>query len=563
MTGPVRTATRARHTRGIARLLAAAVALGLVLAACGTSTDGGDGGGGAGGTTPAPSQADIVKDAAGTPETGGTLRVALEAETDGWDPSKNRWAPSAYIVASAIFDPLVVVDTNFEPKANLAESFTHNDTFTQWEVKLRPNVTFQDGEPLTAAWLDEWFGIVRKSTLTGAALTAIESSAVIDPLTVRVTMKQPWSAFPYIMASQGGYIPSPKMIASPEGSRNPVGTGAFTFKEWVTDKQLTVAKNPTYWRSGMPYLDGIEFKPITDSNARITALKAGDIDLFMAALADPIAQLTTEAQAGNIQLVHSQGDQDANFVMFNVSQPPFDDVRVRQALAYAIDRDTLRELSGTPSELGASSLYDSTSRWYTDPGEYYPYDLDKAKALIDAYKKDKGELRFTFGTTIDPEVQKSTTAITQMWQAAGAQVEPQTLEQTTYITNAVTGKFQAVIWRQFGASDPDSNYVWWIGANAVTPVFTLNAARNQDPQVDAALDKARTTLDQATRKQQYAIVQQRFKELVPYIWLSHVQWTMAASNQVRNIQHYPLPDGSESLGLVNGTFPMTAIWLDR
>jgi ABC-type transport system substrate-binding protein len=560
MSGLDRRGVPTRRTRGMLPLVAAVIALGLVLAGCATADD--PSGPTADGSTPSASSGNIVKESTGPPKMGGTLKVAVEADSDGWDPSKSRWAPSAYIVASSFYDPIVTIDEDSKPKPNLVESITPNSDFTQWEAKTRPGVTFHDGDPLTADWLNQWFGIIRNSPLTGPITKPVASSEVVDARTVRLTMKEPWSTFPYILASQGGYVPSPKTATTPEGARNPKGTGAFIFKDWVTDNQLRVERNASYWRSGLPYLDAIEFKPITDSQARIASLKTGDIDLMTTGLADPVAQVTAEAEAGNVQLVRSQGDEDVNVVMFNVRRAPFDDVRVRQALAYAIDRETLGAVSKTPPENEARSLYTKDSPWFVDTG-YYDYNPDKAKELIDAYEKDKGPLSFTFGTSSDPEVQKATTAIMQMWQAVGAEIESRNFEQTAFVTNAVTDNFQVQIWRQFGAPDPDPNAVWWLGENASTPLYKVNMTGNQDPQIDAALKKGRSTLDPTVRKAQYGIVQQRFKELVPYIWLSHVEWVMAANNRLRNIEHLELPDGSKSVGLINGTFPVIGIWIDE
>jgi peptide/nickel transport system substrate-binding protein len=562
MTVPIGVPTRQRRVRGALGVGAAIVALGLVLVGCASATD--PAAPISDGTAPAGPAANVVKESSGPPKMGGTLKVGLEADTDGWDPSKTTWAPSAYIVASSFYDPMVIIDQDLKPKPNLVESITPNSDFTQWDIKTRQGVTFHDGDPLTADWLNQWVGIIRSSVLLGPAARSVASSAVVDAQTVRLTMTAPWSTFPYILAAQAGYVPSPKTAAAQdgEGPRHPVGTGAFVFKEWVTDNHLLVERNAHYWRAGLPYLDAVDFRPISDTQARVASLKTGDVDLEMQSLADPVAQLTAEAESGTIQLVHSKGDQDVNMVLFNIRHPPFDDVRVRQALAYAIDRETLASVTNTAPSEEATSLFDKDSRWYLDTG-YYDYQPDKARELIDAYVKEKGPLTFTFGTSADNEVQKSTTAIMQMWEAVGAKVESQNFEQAAFVTNAVTDNFQVQIWRQFGSPDPDSNGTFWRGDNADTPLIKLNMSGNQDPQIDAALQKARTTLDQGVRKQQYDIVQQRFKELVPYIWLSHVSWVMGASNRVRNIEYLELPDGSKSVGLINGTFPVTGIWLDQ
>ena len=130
------------------------------------------------------------------------------------------------------------------------------------------------------------------------------------------------------------------------------------------------------------------------------------------------------------------------------------------------------------------------------------------------------------------------------------------------ISDAVTGKLQAVLWRQFGGDDPDGNYVWWTGKNA-RGMLALNASRLQDAQIDAALDRARATDDLEVRKQAYAELQRRQTELVPYIWLSHTQWVIGAANSVRNIGNKSLPDGQTARPFGGAVSRLTEVWLDK
>jgi peptide/nickel transport system substrate-binding protein len=130
------------------------------------------------------------------------------------------------------------------------------------------------------------------------------------------------------------------------------------------------------------------------------------------------------------------------------------------------------------------------------------------------------------------------------------------------ISDAVTGKLQAVLWRQFVGDDPDGNYVWWTGKNA-RGLLALNTARLQDSQIDAALDKARSTNDLAVRKQAYADLQRRQTELVPYLWLSHTQWVIGANNSVRNIGSQTLPEGQTARRFAGGVFRLTEVWLQK
>ena len=166
-----------------------------------------------------------------------------------------------------------------------------------------------------------------------------------------------------------------------------------------------------------------------------------------------------------------------------------------------------------------------------------------------------------FGTTTDPVTEQAVQAIQSMWQAAGITTTIQGFEQSAFIANAVTGKFTAQIWRQFGAQDPDANYTWFYGPNAVGGL-TLNMARLQDPTIDTALNAQRATPDDNTRKQAWATIQQQQTNDLPYLWLSHVRWALAAGNNVRGLDGGTLPDGSASMGFNQGVIRVTQMWMD-
>jgi ABC-type transport system substrate-binding protein len=505
---------------------------------------------------------DVVKPASTqTPKNGGTLVYGLEAETDGWNPTVNRWANSGTQIALAIYDPLVVLDKDLNWKPYLAESITSNTDFTQWTVKLRANIKFHDGEDLTADALVKSFNAFKASPLTGAAAAPVQSATKVDNLSVLFTMTQPWATWPFGLTGQAGVVPAPKQLdADPAtASNDPIGTGPFVFKSWQRDDKLVATKNPNYWRPGLPYLDEIDFKPIPDDTSRYNSLKSGDINLMVTSAEPTIGKLLPDGKAGSIQVTRSVGNNDVTLVLLNVQKPPLDNLKVRQAMAYALDKRALDDISSTDPSLEANTVYQPESKWYTPAPDYPSFDLDKAKSLVQSVGSP---VSFTMTSTTDPDTLRVAQAEAQMWQAAGMQVQVNTIDQATLIGNAVSGNYQAQVWRQFGAADPDLNYVWWIGANAAGPL-ALNMARNVDQQTDDALNAGRATTDFNTRKAAYAKVQQRQTDLLPYLWLSHLRWTLGASNNVRGLQGMPLPDNQGmSSGLVGGVIPVTAMWID-
>jgi peptide/nickel transport system substrate-binding protein len=209
----------------------------------------------------------------------------------------------------------------------------------------------------------------------------------------------------------------------------------------------------------------------------------------------------------------------------------------------------------------ANSQFTKNSPWYSDSG-FTTNDVAKGKALIDQVKAEKGPITISLGTTPVPANTNTTALIKQQWEACGVTVNTTTSEQSKFVSDAVTGNYTVNLWRQFAASDPDGDFVWWTGKNATGPL-TLNIARLNDPQINAALDKARASNDPAVRKQAYADLQKRQTELAPYIWLAHTQWAIGASKSIRNITNQTLPDGQAALPFQRGEVRLTQTWIEN
>ncbi|MGZ4757716.1 MAG: ABC transporter substrate-binding protein, partial [Acidimicrobiales bacterium] len=214
----------------------------------------------------------------------------------------------------------------------------------------------------------------------------------------------------------------------------------------------------------------------------------------------------------------------------------------------------------TDPSLEADGMFATDSKWYAQT-DYPHYDLEKAKQLVQDYEAEKGPIKFELGSTTDPIVITSAQLLQSQFGEAGMDVTVKQLDQTAYISNAVTGDYVAQMWRQFGAPDPDGDYVWFIGANA-TQTLALNMARNQDAQLDAALNTQRASKDLATRQAAWKTVQERMTADLPYLWLSHQPWVMAADNSIRGLDGGTMPDGTQSAGLIGGVMRLTQMWLD-
>lgn len=245
-----------------ARRLVAATLLAALVAACGgndpnasTTTQPGV----TTGETTATTEAPVLTNAPTTtnpevkPVSGGSLIVGIDDDPTGFNPTADPWAAGGHNVARTIFDTLATYDAGGKVVPYLAEAITANADATVWTITLRSGITFHDGTPFDAAAVKANFDANKNSPQYGSQLALLTETKVVDPLTVELVMNQAWATFPNVLTgdvgSQIGYMAAPSMLAAPDGGLKPVGTGPFSFVEWVQDDHLTVRATT---RTGRP-----------------------------------------------------------------------------------------------------------------------------------------------------------------------------------------------------------------------------------------------------------------------------------------------------------------------
>jgi peptide/nickel transport system substrate-binding protein len=542
-----RRAFLARGATGAAALGLAGVGLPALLEGCGSSTP----------SAPRLSSTPGVSTA--TPKRGGSITVGLNSEIDGFLPSASHFDNSGLTYANTIFDTLTVVAADGSAKPYLAQSVTPNPDMTVWTITLRPGVTFHDGSPLNADVLKANFDSLQSSALTGPAFNgAVANFVKVSDLAVAVNCVEPIVAFPHYLSTQLGYVIGMAQLES-ASSTKPIGTGPFSLQSWVPNDHFTATRNPHYWRSGFPYLDSITYKPIVIDESRENSLTSRTIDMMVSH--DPNAIKDLHASASFQQVLNpSVGQGDMDFIILNTAADPTDDLLVRQALAYATDVDELVKLFGAGVAKPNLSLFPPGSPYRADDNGYPTYNLAKAKELVaQAAPNHGGKIELALATVTDPRLLNEIQALASMWGLAGIQTTVSTVEQVTFIDNLVTGKFQAYTDEQFGASDPDLNYVW-MSPTTANGLIALNFSRNKDDALEAALQKGRTMSDPTERIQAYQEVDKRLSADLPYLWASLATWSLTGSNEVINFNNLTLPDGSRALGFANGVYDPTSTW---
>ncbi|MEZ5143688.1 MAG: ABC transporter substrate-binding protein [Acidimicrobiales bacterium] len=502
----------------------------------------------------------------GPVQRGGELAVGLAAETNGWDPTQGQWSPSAYLVANAVFDPLVVFDEQAQPQPYLAQAVTPNADFTSWRIDLRPGVEFHDGTPLDGAAVARDLDLARTSGVTSLVLRDVTSVVADGPLAVRVTTSRPFSTLPLVLAGQPGYMASPAQLADKEGgSRHPVGTGPFRFVDWTPDQSLRVERNPRYWREGLPYLDGIDFRIITDGKTRVTALQSGQLGALEATTPDTILQVQKLASDGASQ-VYTDADRETDEIVItlNTSTAPFDRPTARQAVAAALDREAISAANGGAFPAAWGPLAPSSPA-YLSPEEsgYPPPDPNRARQLADTYQQEAGQpLRFSLQLPPDPSFSSAGQLVQAQLASAGIEMSLEPVEQTVLINNVLGGRYQASGFALFSTPTLDRAYPFVAGDVPPTGL-SLNIARYTDPELTAAMDAARATADPAKQAEAYRTVQRRFAEDLQILFFAHRLRGIAYGNRVHGLRDTTVPgtDITAYAGVYTTPF-FTAAWVE-
>lgn len=346
---------------------------------------------------------------------GGTLRVAIPYNPGAIDPMTGRNLTD-FDTLYAVFDALI----DFEPttlnlKPGLAKSwkFTAPKTLV---LELVDGVKFHDGTPFNGDAVKfnlERYKSDQRSNVK-ADLSTLESVEVNSPTQVTLKLNRPNSGMPNILTNRVGLMVSPKSIKDAPGGnvdRTPVGTGPFKFVNWQDNNSVSVVRNPDYWQKGLPYLDGINFRIINELNTAVRAVVAGEADL---AINLQPAQKAVADRSPNVVATASP-----SLVLFgaflNYGKPPLDDVRVRQALNYAINRDEINKIAAVGLGQPSSAILPK-EHWACDAAtqNYYNYDPERAKKLLaDAGHANGVEIE-TFGWSDQLAMQRQEIIISQL-----------------------------------------------------------------------------------------------------------------------------------------------------
>jgi len=478
------------------------------------------------------------------------LVVGQIAEPKSLDPHAVT-AVNDFRILVNLYDGLVrYKDGTLEVEPSLAESWTISGDGKTYTFKLREGVKFHDGSDFNAEAVKFNFDRMLKEDHpyhdTGPFplsffFSTVEEVIAEDPRTVTFKLSAPYAPFLSNLAYPTGLIVSPEAVRQhgADFGRNPSGTGAYRFAEWDANAKMVAVKNEAYW-DGAPDLEAVIYRPITDANTRIAEMLSGGLDVMVEVPPDSLQQFK---QDENFSVLEQAGPH-VWFLILNTREAPFDSKAARQAANYAINKTALVDniLQGT-AEVAAGPTPPAFAWAYNETLEPYPYDPEKAKALL-AEAGYAGE-EITFFVTeggsgmLDPVAMG--TAIQADLEAVGMNVKIETYEWNTFLGKVNPGlEGQAAMAEMaWMTNDPDTLPFLALRTEAMPENGGFNSGYYSNPKVDELLEKARQVTDQSERAALYKEMQEIVQDDAPWVFVANWKQNAVTKASVEDFKLQP------------------------
>ncbi len=478
------------------------------------------------------------------------LHVSMYADITGLDPHDTTDTLS-YSIQSGIFERLFQFDSQMKIVPQLATAYTSNATATEFEVTLRQGVTFQDGTPFDAQAVKANLGRLADQTQglkRNSLFKVIKTVTVLAPDRVKFELNEPFGAFINTLAHPSAVMHSPQSLkAYPQEAQlrlHPVGTGPFTFAEWQQGKDVKLVKYDHYWRPGWPKVDGITFYPTPEDSTQVAKLKAGEVDAVYPLPSDLVDTVKSDAKL-DIQ-------RDAGIYLYylalNTQHKSLQDIRVRQAINYAINRDIWLKVGfagmGTPADSAMSPNVQFHQK-QTVPD--YAYNPEKARALLKEAGYDQSQTLQLWVANKTSAV-RSAQFLKQQLGAVGILVKVVPMDSGTRNDKlwGVTDPKKAEFDLYYGGWSPSTGDADW----ALRPLFATeswvptayNVSYYSNPAVDAAIMAGLKTADPAGRATAYAEAQRLVWQDAPIAFLGSPDNLVGKKKNLSGV--YMLADGS-------------------
>lgn len=441
----------------------------------------------------------------------------------------------------------------------LAQSWDISKDGLTYTFRLRPNVKFHDGTPLTAEAVkfcfDRQLNDQGPFYATGTYpyvkgfLGNVAGVEVVNPTTVQIRLKSPLTPFLQYLAHHSLYIYSPDALKKwgKDIVKHPVGTGPFKLETWEPGVRVVLARNDQYW-GGAPRVRQAIYVPIIEAQARLSAIKTGEIDLTMDVPPDSLQDLRKDPDV----VVAETNSSAVWYVALNTRHPALKDKRVRQALNYAVQKEAIiRDILKGTAIVATTPLSPVYGPYHEDKTIRYPYDPEKARALLKE-AGFAGGFDVTFfvpesGSGMQSPVEMGT-VIQANLAAVGVRAKIQTMEWGAYLKKYLDAPDMAEMSWNPSIGDPDHMMYMLLSSDRFPPAF--NAGFYQNPRVDELLRKGRTTIEEKERIPLYREAQRLVVEDAPWIFVDHGKQVIVYRKRVQGFKLHP-----------NFDLVLTQVWL--
>ena len=469
-----------------------------------------------------------------------TLRVGLAEDPDVLDPSLAR-SFVGRVVFAGLCDKLFDIDEKLGIQPQLATSYEWSADNKALTLKLRPGVTFHDGEKFDAAAVK--FNIERHKTLPGSnrrgELAPVASVDVIDPATVRLNLSAPFSPLLAQLADRAGMMVSPK-AAQAEGDKfgaKPVCSGPFKFVERVAQDRIVLERFPAYWNKDAIHFDKVIYTPIPDATVRLANLKSGQLDFAERVASSDMAKIEADKKL-KVSRITEIGYQGITINIGKSEQakknPLGRDARVREAFELSLDRQGLAQVVMDNEAIVGNQWVSPRNAFYAKNVPVPKRDIARAKALL----KEAGvpNPSFTLVTPTTSDAQRLALVVQAMTREAGFDVKIQAAEFATSLNMADKGDFEAYVLAWSGRADPDGNLFSFHGCKQ-----PLNYTGYCDPETEKLLAQSRELRDPAARTKVFEQIAARINKERPIVYLYHRNWLWAYNAKLGGVRN--VPDG--------------------
>lgn len=498
-------------------------------------------------STPAPTDTTATTEATAPPaETtgGGTLVVAITEDPGQFNPALTT-SGSVHTASELMFNGLVSYDDDYAPQPDLAVSWEIEEGGALYRFTLRDDVVWHDGTPFTSNDVKFTFENVltefhsRTAASVGALLESVDTP---DDTTVEFRFSEPYAPLlQQLDVTEAPILPAHiyegSDIEANPANLEPVGTGPFMFASRSPDEEIVLSKNPNYFKDGLPILDEVIMRVIPDAGSQVIALESGEVDWLWSVPGPDIERFRNDDDYGTLNtLVNPGGANCIMTVSFNLERPIFQDVRVRRAIAHALDREAFVErVAFGQGNAATAPISSGIPTAHADGLDLPHFDPEEAGRLLDeaGWPRDGDGVRtaqgvegvedgtpLRFGVHHFPNFAPYGELMKALLIEIGVDLEINALEPATLVEQVFTEReFDTNIISYCNGTDPEIGVRRMYVSSNIAPIPFSNSSAYVNPEVDALFDEARNTVDPTARAALYRTLQEILVEDLPYYWL--------------------------------------------